>query len=490
MINIKSAFTIGATSLAAFPGFAQKADTFKQCTPNIILILMDDMGYGDIGRTGANQYDTPNLNSLADQGMQFTWYYCPQAVSSASRAGLLTGCYPNRIGISGALMPSARVGINPEETTIAEMLKTKGYHTGIIGKWHLGHHKEFLPLQNGFDEYYGLPYSNDMWPVDFDGVPIYLKDTTSNKMNYPILPLIEGNEKVGEVRTLSDQDKLTTTYTERAVRFIEQHKKEHFFLYLPQSMVHVPLGVSEKFRGKSKQGLYGDVMMEVDWSVGEVMKALKKNGLEKNTIVIFTSDNGPWLNFGNHAGTTGGLREGKGTSWEGGQRVPCIMRWPGVIPAGVICNKLACGMDILPTIAAITGAKLPDKKIDGVSILPLMLGDMNDTPRHNFYYYYQQNSLEGVQKDFWKLMLPHSGRSYVGVEPGKDGWPGKTLNVNIKEAELYDLRRDPGERYNVASMYPEIVKELQLLADEARQDIGDDLTNAPGSNRRKAGIVK
>jgi arylsulfatase len=490
MINFKSSISLGTAWLAAFTASAQKAGTFKQCTPNIILILMDDMGYGDIGRTGANQYDTPNLNRLADQGMQFTWYYCPQAVSSASRAGLLTGCYPNRIGISGALMPSAMVGINPEDTTIAEMLKTKGYHTGIIGKWHLGHHKEFLPLQNGFDEYYGLPYSNDMWPVDFDGVPIYLKDTTSNKMNYPILPLIEGNEKVGEVRTLSDQDKLTTTYTERAVRFIEQHKKEHFFLYLPQSMVHVPLGVSEKFRGKSKQGMYGDVMMEVDWSVGEVMKALKKNGLEKNTVVIFTSDNGPWLNFGNHAGTTGGLREGKGTSWEGGQRVPCIMRWPDVVPAGTVCNKLACGMDILPTLAAITGARLPDKKIDGVSILPLMLGDINAAPRHSFYYYYQQNSLEAVQEDFWKLVLPHSGRSYVGVEPGKDGWPGKTLNVKIKEAELYDLRRDPGERYNVASMYPEIIKELQLLADEARKDLGDEITKTEGLNRRKAGSIK
>jgi arylsulfatase A-like enzyme len=490
MKSLRSAISLGTASLAAFTVTAQKAETFKQCTPNIILILMDDMGYGDIGRTGANQYDTPNLNSLADQGMQFTWYYCPQAVSSASRAGLLTGCYPNRIGISGALMPSSRVGINPEETTIAEMLKTKGYHTGIIGKWHLGHHKEFLPLQNGFDEYYGLPYSNDMWPVDYDGIPFKLKDTPGNKMNTPILPLIEGNEKVGEVRTLSDQDKLTTTYTERAVRFIEQHKKEHFFLYMPQSMVHVPLGVSEKFRGKSKQGMYGDVMMEVDWSVGEVMNALKKNGLEKNTLIIFTSDNGPWLNFGNHAGTTGGLREGKGTSWEGGQRVPCIMKWPGIIPAGEICNKLASSIDILPTLAEITGAKLPEKKIDGVNILPLMLGDKTALPRHTFYYYYQQNSLEGVQKDYWKLVLPHESRSYAGCEPGKDGWPGKTSSLVIKVAELYDLRRDPGERYDVASMYPEIVKELQLLADEARQELGDDLTNIQGSNRRKPGIAK
>lgn len=490
MIDIKSAIGLGAASLVSMNATAQKTPAFKPATPNIVLILIDDMGYGDIGRTGANQYETPNLNRLADQGMQFTWYYSAQAVSSASRAGLLTGCYPNRIGISGALMPWAQVGINSEETTIAEMLKTKGYHTSIIGKWHLGHLEKFLPLQHGFDEYYGIPYSNDMWPVDFDGVPIHLKDTTSNKMKYPILPLIEGNDKVGEVRTLADQDKLTTTYTERAVKFIEQHKKERFFLYLPHSMVHIPLGVSEKFRGKSKQGMYGDVMMEVDWSIGEIMKALKKNGLDNNTLIIFTSDNGPWLNFGNHAGTTGGLREGKGTSWEGGQRVPCIMRWPGVIPEGDICNKIACAIDILPTLASITGAPLPDKKIDGVSLLPLLLGDKTASPRHNFYYYYQQNSLEGVQKDYWKLVLPHKGISYVGVEPGKDGWPGKTVNITITEAELYDLRRDPGERYNVSGVYPEIVKELQVIAEEARQDLGDDITKSPGANRRKAGSIK
>jgi arylsulfatase len=292
MIHLKSAISLGVASLSTISGIAQKTETFKQCTPNIVLILMDDMGYGDIGRTGANQYETPNLNRLASQGMQFTWYYSPQAVSSASRAGLLTGCYPNRVGISGALMPWSQIGINPEETTIAEMLKTKGYHTCIIGKWHLGHLRQFLPLQHGFDEYFGLPYSNDMWPVDFDGVPIRLKDTTSVKMRYPNLPLIEGNDKGGEVMTFADQDKLTTMYTERAVKFIVQHKKEPFFLYLPHSMVHVPLGVSEKFRGKSKQGLFGDVMMEVDWSIGEIMKALESNGLEKNTLVIFTSDNG------------------------------------------------------------------------------------------------------------------------------------------------------------------------------------------------------
>ena len=490
MINFKSAFSISAAALTTISGLAQKASSFKPSTPNIILILMDDMGYGDIGRNGANQYETPNINRLASQGIQFTWYYCPQAVSSASRAGLLTGCYPNRIGISGALMPRATNGINPEETTIAEMLKTKGYQTGIIGKWHLGHHKIFLPLQHGFDEYYGIPYSNDMWPVDYDGVPIRLRDTTSNKMKHPALPLIEGNEKTGEIPDFAGQDKLTTEYTERAIHFIESHKKGPFFLYLPHSMVHVPLGVSEKFKGKSKQGLFGDVMMEVDWSVGEIMNTLEKNGLVKNTLVIFTSDNGPWLNFGNHAGTTGGLREGKGTSWEGGQRVPCIMRWPGVIPAGDICNQLASSIDILPTLASITAAPLPGKKIDGVSLLPLMLGDKTASPRHEFYYYYQQNSLEAVQRDFWKLVLPHTGRTYRGLKPGLDGWPGPTSDETVKTAQLYDLRRDPGEWYDVAAVYPAKVKELETLAEYAREDLGDDIKKAPGTNRRKAGSIK
>jgi len=490
MKRISSALSIGAVALAALPGSARKAAVPSPVSPNIVLILMDDMGYGDIGRTGSNQYETPNLDRLANQGMQFTWYYTPQAVSSASRAGLLTGCYPNRVGISGALMPWAQIGINPEETTIAEVMKTRGYHTGVIGKWHLGHHRIFLPLQHGFDEYYGLPYSNDMWPVDFDGVPIRLKDTTSVKMKYPVLPLIEGNDKVGEVRDLADQDKLTTEYTARAVRFIENHKGGPFFLYLPQSMVHIPLGVSDKFRGKSKQGMFGDVMMEIDWSVGEIMNALEKNGLAENTLFIFTSDNGPWLNFGNHAGTTGGLREGKGTSWEGGQRVPCIMRWPGVIPPGSICNKLAGSIDILPTLAEITGARLPDRKIDGVSIFSLMKGDKRANPRREFYYYYQQNSLEAVQSDFWKLILPHKSQTYRGFQPGSDGWPGKTGTETVESPELYDLRRDPGERYDVSGYNPEKVAELQILASKARKDLGDALTDAPGENRRKPGTIK
>ncbi len=491
MISLRLSLAgLSAVSMTVLPLTAQKTIPLKAATPNIILILMDDMGYGDIGRNGANQYDTPNLDRLTDDGMQFTWYYCPQAVSSASRAGLITGCYPNRIGLSGALMPWAKKGINPEETTIAEMLRSRGYITGAIGKWHLGHHHRFLPLQHGFDYYYGLPYSNDMWPVDFDGVPVHLKDTTHRLMKYPVLPLIEGNEKVGEVRDLAGQDKLTTTYTEKAVAFIEKNRDHPFFLYMPHSMVHIPLGVSEKFRGKSKQGMYGDVMMEVDWSVGEILNALKKNGIDNNTLVIFTSDNGPWLNFGNHAGTTGGLREGKGSSREGGQRVPCIMKWPGVIPSGTVCNKLACAMDILPTLAEITGAPLPEKKIDGVSLFSLLKGDSEACPRREFYYYYQENSLEAVQKNYWKLVLPHRGITYRGFKPGNDGWPGTTGTEIIEKAELYDLRRDPGEWYDVAEYYPEIVEDLQALAEKARLDLGDDLTNAQGANRRQAGFVE
>jgi len=490
MTTIRSFIALGAAATVSMPSLAQKAAPLKKSLPNIVIILMDDMGYGDIGRTGANQYETPNIDRLAAQGMQFTWFYCPQAVSSASRAGLLTGCYPNRIGISGALMPWSEVGINPDETTIAEMLKTKGYYCGIIGKWHLGHHQKFLPLQNGFDEYFGLPYSNDMWPVDFDGIPIRFKDSTDYRMKYPPLPLMEGNEKAGEILTFQDQDKLTTLYTERAVKFIEKNKNRPFFLYIAHSMVHVPLGVSDKFRGKSPQGMFGDVMMEVDWSVGEVMKVLERNGLEKNTLVIFTSDNGPWLNFGNHAGNTGGLREGKGTSWEGGQRVPCIMRWPGMIPAGTVCNKLASSIDILPTLAAITGAPLPDKKIDGVNILPLLLGDKEAFPCHEFLYYYQQNALEAVQIDYWKLILPHSGRTYRGFKPGSDGWPGPTGTEKIETMQLYDLRRDPGEQYDVSQWYPEKVKELLELVERARADLGDDLTQRPGRGRRKPGRIQ
>ena len=456
---------------------------------NFVLIYLDDMGYGDLSLTGAIGYKTPNIDRLANEGIFFTRYYSPQAVCSASRVGLLTGCYPNRVGISGALGPNSEIGLNPEEETIAEVLKKKDYKTAAVGKWHLGHHKEFLPLQQGFDEYLGLPYSNDMWPVNYDGTPA-TKEGNSRKANFPVLPLIENNDKVREIKTLDDQSELTTIYTEKAVQFIEANRKNPFFLYLAHSMPHVPLAVSSKFKGKSEQGMFGDVLMEIDWSVGEIIKTLEKNGLTQNTLIIFTSDNGPWLNFGNHAGNTGGLREGKGTTYEGGQRVPCLMRWKGTIPSGIVCNKLVSGIDILPTLATIAGAPLPEKKIDGINLLPLLKGDEAVNPRTSFYYYYRKNSLEAVSNGNWKLILPHPGRTYVGFLPGRDGQPGGTNENFNREGALYDLRRDPGEQYNVQEQNPEIVAELEKMATEARNDLGDDLTNSPGANRREPGKIK
>ena len=478
-----------SASLAAAAAFFPAFSAPKPKLPNIIVVFIDDMGYGDLGCYGATGYTTPNLDKMASQGMRFTNFVSAQAVCSASRAGILTGCYPNRVGISGALMPYSKVGLNPEEETIAEVLKKQNYKTAAIGKWHLGYQKEFLPLQQGFDEYFGIPYSNDMWPVNFDGVPA-TKTSNANKASYPPLPLIEGNEKIRELNTLDDQSQLTTLYTERAVKFIDANKKNPFFIYLAHNMCHVPLAVSAKFKGKSQQGLFGDVIMEIDWSVGEILKALEKNGLTRNTLVVFTSDNGPWLNFGNHAGSAGGLREGKGTSFEGGQREPCIMKWPGHIPEGTICNKLASTIDLLPTFAAITSAELPKKKIDGVNIVSLMQGDAKANPRESFLYYYRKNNLEGVRKGNWKLVFAHPGQTYHGFEPGRDGFPGK-VDGNFNHPEgLYDLRRDPGEQYDVKEFYPEVVAELKKIADAAREDLGDDLTNNPGKNRREPGTAK
>ena len=459
----------------------------KNKLPNIVLIYMDDMGYGDVDAYGGIDYVTPNIDRLAAQGMRFTNFYSAQPICTASRAALLTGCYPNRIGFFGAFGPNSPIGISDKEVTIAQMLKKKGYSTAAIGKWHLGDAKKFLPLQHGFDEFFGLPYSNDMWPVNYDGKPIRPSDAAwGRKHTKPPLPLIEGNEPIRYIKTLGDQGMLTTWYTERAVSFITRNKNKPFFLYLAHSMVHVPIAVSDKFKGKSKQGLFGDVMMEIDWSVGEVMKALKENGLEKNTLVIFTSDNGPWLTFGNHAGSAGGLREGKMTTFEGGQREPAIIRWPGIVPSGIVCNKLSCNIDILPTLAAITGAPLPPNKIDGVSILPLFKGDVNANPRDHLFYYYNKNSLQAVRQGSWKLVLPHTYVSNVNESPGKDGYPGKT-HMDSTGLVLYDLRRDPGERYDVKEQNPDVVQSLLELVEQAREDLGDDLTGRPGKNRRPAG---
>lgn len=445
-------------------------------TPNIVLIYIDDMGYGDIESTGATSYQTPNFNQMQKEGIFFTQYYSPQAVCTASRAGMLTGTYPNRIGFAGAIDHTSKMGLSPDEETIPELLKAHGYSTAAYGKWHLGHLPEFLPRQHGFDEYFGIPYSNDMWP-----------NHPTGKNYYPPLPLIE-NETT--IQTNPDQSQFTTQFTEKSLNFIERNKKKPFFLYLAHPMPHVPLFVSDKFKGKSKQGLYGDVIMELDWSIGQIRKKLKDLNLEENTLLIVTSDNGPWINYGNHAGSTGGLREGKGTSFEGGQRVPCLMTWKGVIPEGIICNNLASSIDILPTISAITGAALPVKKIDGVNILELMKGNFSQNPRDNFLYYYRKNSLEAIRKGDWKLVFPHHTRTYEGFRPGNDGQPGQTNENYFFEGGLFDLRRDPGERYNVRGEYPEVETELLKIAKTAREDLGDDLTNNPGKNRRSAGLKK
>lgn len=457
----------------------------KEQLPNIIIIFADDQGYADVGVFGAKGFSTPNIDKLADEGMRFTNFYVSEAVCSASRSSLMTGCYAKRVSIFGALMPWTTYGLNPEEVTIADMLREKGYTTGMVGKWHLGHDKEFLPLQNGFDEYLGLPYSNDMWAVDCDGKPVGPKSEKPWKAQYPPLELIDGNVKVDTIRNLSDQATLTTRYTERAVKFIEKNKDKPFFLYFAHSMPHVPLGVSDKYKGKSVQGMYGDVIEEVDWSVGQVVETLKRLGIEDNTLIIYTSDNGPWLNFGNHAGSAYPLREGKGTAFEGGVREPTVMKWPGHIPEGTVCNKIASTIDILPTLASVTGAELPLKPIDGVSILPLMEGKQNVTPRDEFFYYYN-GELRAVRKGKWKLFFPHNSRSYEGMEPGKDGCPGKTKVLKVG-LELYDLENDIGERNNLTLKYPDIIDSLNTIADNMREKLGDRLTNIKGTEVRPPG---
>jgi len=482
-------FSYRIAGFAALATFISCQHQDRESEPNIILINMDDLGYGDITCNGAIGYRTPNIDALANQGLRFTNFYAAQAVSGASRAGLLTGCYPNRIGLTGAPNHTARHGIHPDEMTIAELLKQKNYATGMVGKWHLGHLKPFLPLQNGFDEYLGLPYSNDMWPVRYEGYG-YVPDTSANSKfsNIPPLPLIDGNDTVDFITSLSKMDQITTMYTERAVKFIHKNHGKPFFLYVAHSMVHTPLAVSDKYKGKSKQGRFGDVMMEVDWSVGEIVKAVREENLTGRTLIIFTSDNGPWLNFGAHAGSTAGLREGKGTTFEGGQRVPCIMSWPGRITGGQVTGQLVSAIDILPTIANLTSTALPVHKIDGVDITCILEGDLDAEPRKEFFYYYNKNSLEAVRMGPWKLCLPHPTRSYRGVLPRDDGKPGPYANEVLPLA-LYDLRRDPGEWYDVKDLYPDKVQEMMQLADKAREDMGDDLTGVIGKNMRQPGRI-
>jgi len=462
--------------LAATVPFAYTG--FSQDQTNFIIINLDDVGYGDFSFNGAYGYTTPNIDQLASDGVKFTHFLVGQPISGASRAGLLTGCYPNRVGFAGAPGPNSDYGIHPDEMTMAELLKQKNYNTAIFGKWHLGDANQFMPLQNGFDEYYGLPYSNDMWPYHPQQGTIF---------NFPDLPTFDGNKIIGYN---TDQTKFTTDYTERSVAFIKKNKNKPFFLYLAHSMPHVPLAVSDKFKGKSEQGLYGDVMMEIDWSIGQILNTLKELGLEENTLVVLTSDNGPWTNYGNHAGSAGGLREAKATTFDGGNRVPCIMYWKGVTQPGTVCNKLASNIDLFPTLAAISGAPLPQRKIDGLNILPLVKGEKEVSPRESFVYYYNKNDLEAVTDGMFKLVFPHKYVTYGAHLPGNDGQPGLLTNREITKPELYDLRRDPGERYDVIAQNPEVARKLMQIADDMREDLGDNLTLKIGKNKREPGKTK
>lgn len=464
-----------------------------QVGPNIVLIFADDLGYGDVGCFGAKDIGTPNIDRLAKEGRRFTDFYVAQAVCTASRAALMTGCYPNRVSLSGALNHTSTNGIHPAELLLPEILKQRGYATAIFGKWHLGTAPEFHPLNHGFDRFFGIPYSNDNSKYH----PVL-------HASMPPLPLYKDKDVI---ETDPDQSQFTRRFTEQAIEFLRDNKERPFFLYLPHVMPHVPIFRSEAFSGKSKRGLYGDVVTELDWSVGEFLQTLKDQDLEQNTLVIFMSDNGPFLSYGDHAGSAGSLREGKLTSFEGGVRTPCLMRWPEKIAAGTECHEPVCTIDLLPTIAKLTEAKQPDLKIDGLDISSLMLGDSSKGSPHEAIYIYAGEELQAVRSGEWKLHFAHDYLTVAG-EPGRDGKPANFNNLKPAsitqsgiqgiatrhgyqvahiDLALFNMRTDPGEKINVASEHPKIVARLSQLAATIRRELGDELTATKGSEIRGAG---
>jgi arylsulfatase len=454
-------------------------DQVSQDTPpNIIIIFTDDQGYEDLGCFDSPDIKTPHLDEMALNGIRLTDFYAAQAVCSASRAALLTGCYPNRIGIHGAFMPNSKQGLNPSETTIAEMLKSSGYRTALFGKWHLGDAPEFMPNNQGFDEFFGIPYSNDMWP---------LHPQQGTHFNFGPLPLYE-NESV--IDTLTDQSSLTTQITERSINFINKNKDNPFFLYIAHPQPHVPLFVSDKFKGKSERGLYGDVIMEIDWSVGQILEALKKNHIYRNTLVIFTSDNGPWLNYGDHAGSAYPLREGKGTAFEGGQREPCIILYPDKIKPNSTIEIPMMNIDILPTIAEITGSVLPKNTIDGKSVWNIWNGKSKENPHEAYFFYYHVNELHGVRYKNWKMYFPHRYRTLNGRPGGKDGNPVDYEYNTINKIELYDLSNDIGETIDLADKDFKVVEKIEFLASEMRKKLGDKLYKVRGQENRPVGEIE
>jgi arylsulfatase A len=479
----KGGLALGAVALgfAWLPLLAAAGDL-----PNVVLMFTDDQGYGDVGCYGAEGYKTPNLDRLAVEGVRFTDFYVSSPVCSASRAALMTGCYHERVGISGALGPSSKLGLHPDEVTLAEICKAKGYATAAIGKWHLGRPEPFLPVNQGFDEYFGLPYSNDMWPYHPNVLHLPIEERLKR---WPKLPLIEGATVLDEEITPEEQSQLTVRYTERALQFIDRNRERPFFLYLAHSQPHVPLFVSERFAGRTERGLFGDVISEIDWSMGQILERLREHGLDEKTLVMFTSDNGPWLSYGAHAGSAAPLREGKGTCWEGGIRVPFLARWPGKIPAGRVVAEPAMTIDVLPTVAGLIKSPLPQRPVDGKDIWPLLSGrEGAKSPHKTLFFYYGTNELQGLRHGKWKLILPHRYRTLGGKATRSDGLP-----VPYEQAtaglELYDLSTDAGEGRNVAEEHPEVLAELLVLAEEMRADLGDRLTKAVGTGRRKPGTV-
>ncbi len=425
--------------------------------PNFVIIFLDDSGWADFAPFGQNAYRTPHVEQLAREGRRFDNFYVPQAICSASRAALMTGCYPGRTKVFGAHPPRAR-GLDPKFATLGEVLKARGYATAVFGKWHLGDQPETRPPARGFDESCGLMYSNDMWE--------YHPENPQYWGQWPLQFWDNGKVTIERV-TKAEQPMLTTWYTEHAVDFIRRHAGEPFFLYVPHSMPHVPLFCSEKFKGKSGAGLYGDVMMEIDWSIGEIMQALKDNGVEDNTLVMFSSDNGPWISYGNHAGKTP-FREAKATSFDGGTRSACIMKLPGKIQAGTTSTAAFCTIDMLPTLAHLAGADLPSNPIDGKNVWDLIVGADGATNPHEYYAFSTAGNFESVisSDGRWKLHLPHQYRTLV--TPGKDGAAGKYRQEKIG-LSLFDMKNDPYETANVIDDYPEVAVWLQRLAARHKQ---------------------
>ena len=432
--------------------------------PNVVLINCDDLGYGDLGCYGSTVHRTPALDRMAAEGMRLTDFYMASPVCTPSRGAMMTGCYPPRIGLAtvdnGAwvLFPGHSTGLNPEERTIAGVLGDQGYATRLVGKWHLGDQPEFLPTRHGFDGYYGLPYSNDMGRQ------------AGREDRFPPLPLLRDEEVIQEQ---PDQAALTERYVEEGVRFIRAHVEEPFFLYFAHMHVHLPLYAPDRFVRESKNGRYGAAVESVDWSVDVLLQELATQGLEENTIVIFTSDNGSRTHEG---GSNDPLRGTKGTTWEGGMRVPCIVRWPGQVPAGQVCEEVTTSMDLLPTLARLAGTEEPqDRIIDGRDVGPLWMGEEGAASPHDAFYYYFKSDLEAVRVGRWKLFVRRWDRQEGGSQ---------------EVAELYDLKNDVGETTNVCGQHPEVVAELAKLIEECKGDLGCAASGVVGGNCRPPGKVE